>query len=143
MKRICLILLAALACSAFAFGASPEDEILAAEKRWAKAVIALDFAALEKIYHDGLIYAHSSGIIETKGEYMAKLRSGKQKYTAIEHHKTTIRTQGDAVVAHSIATMKGTNPAGPFDNKLMMIHTWFKGNGGWQLAAHQTTQIAK
>ncbi len=143
MKRICLILLAALACGANAFGARPEDEILAAEKGWAKAVIALDFASLEKIYHDGLIYAHSSGIIETKGEYMAKLRTGKQKYTAIEHHKTTIRTQDDAAVAHSIATMKGTNPAGPFDNKLMMIHTWFKGSGGWQLAAHQTTQIAK
>jgi len=143
MKRICLILLLAFAGSACAFGASPKDEILAAEKRWAEAVIALDFAALEKIYHDGLIYAHSTGTIETKGEYLAKLRSGKQKYDVIEHHKTTIRTQGDAAVAHSIVTMKGTNPAGPFDNKLMMIHTWFKGAGGWQLAAHQTTELAK
>ena len=66
-----------------------------------------------------------------------------QKYDVIEHHKTTIRTQGDGAVAHSIVTMKGTNPAGPFDNKLMMIHTWFKGAGGWQLAAHQTTELAK
>jgi ketosteroid isomerase-like protein len=143
MKRIYLILVLALAASTYAFGTSPEDEILAAEKGWAKAVIARDFVSLEKIYHDGLIYAHSTGTIETKAEYMAKLRSGRQKYTAIEHHKTTIRTQGDGAVAHSIVTMKGTNPAGPFDNKLMMIHTWFKGNGGWQLAAHQTTQIAK
>ena len=143
MKRTCLILLLAVAGSVSAVGADPKDEILEAEKRWAKAVIALDFAALEKIYHDGLIYAHSTGIIETKGEYLGKLRTGKQKYDVIEHHKTTIRTQGDGAVAHSIVTMKGTNPAGPFDNKLMMSHTWFKGAGGWQLAAHQTTQLAK
>ena len=77
MKRICLILLLAFAGSAYAFGAGPKDEILAAEKRWAEAVIALDFAALEKIYHDGLIYAHSTGIIETKGDYLGKLRNGK------------------------------------------------------------------
>lgn len=143
MKRISLILLLTLAGSVCALSADPKDEILEAEKRWAKAVIALDFAALEKIYHDGLIYAHSTGIIETKGEYLGKLRTGKQKYDVIEHHKTTIRTQGDGAVAHSIVTMKGTNPAGPFDNKLMMIHTWFKGADGWQLAAHQTTQLAK
>ena len=143
MKRTCLILLLGLAGSVCALSAGPKDEILEAEKHWAKAVIALDFAALEKIYHDGLIYAHSTGTIENKGEYLGKLRSGKQKYDVIEHHKTTIRTQGDGAVAHSIVTMKGTNPAGPFDNKLMMIHTWFKGAGGWQFAAHQTTQLAK
>ena len=80
MKRICLILLLTLTGSAYAFGAGPKDEILAAEKRWAEAVIALDFAALEKIYHDGLIYAHSTGTIETNGEYLGKLRSGKQKW---------------------------------------------------------------
>ena len=95
MKRIYLILILALACSAYAFGAGPEDEILAAEKGWAKAVIARDFAALEKIYHDGLIYAHSTGTIETKAEYMAKLRSGKQ---STPRSSTTKRQFGPKVM---------------------------------------------
>ena len=81
MKRISLILLLTLAGSVCALGADPKDEILEAEKRWAKAVIALDFAALEKIYHDGLIYAHSSGVIETKGEYMASCEPASKSTT--------------------------------------------------------------
>ena len=141
--RVTVTLLAAIAIALLLAGASPADEIVDVEKRWAAAVVALDFAALDKIYHDDLIYAHSTGIIETKAQYMAKLKSGKQKYTAIEYGETTVRREGDAAVAHSIVTMKGTSAAGPFDNRLMMIHTWFNSGGSWRLVAHQTTQLPK
>ncbi len=140
-----LLKILVLSCIALspALTAELEDQVLAAEKGWAKSVVALDFAELDQIYHKDLIYAHSTGIIETKAEYLAKLRTGKQKYDAITHHKTIVRAQGDAAVAHSIVTMTGTNPDGPFDNKLMAIHTWFKSGGQWRLIAHQTTEIAK
>lgn len=141
--QVTATLLAAVGITLLLAGASPADEIVNAEKSWAAAVVALDFAALDKIYHDDLIYAHSTGIIETKAQYMAKLRSGTQKYTAIEHGETTVRRQGDAAVAHSIVIMKGTSASGPFDNRLMMIHTWFKNGATWRLVAHQTTQIAR
>ena len=49
----------------------------------------------------------------------------------------------EAAIVHSIVVMKGTNPAGPFDNRLMMIHTWVKSGDNWQLAAHQTTQLER
>lgn len=143
MQRIGVTLLLLLGMVLTIVVASPKDEILDAEKRWASAVVALDFGILEKIYHEDLIYAHSSGIIETKSEYLDKLRSGRQKYYVIEHHETTIRVHGNGALAHSIVTMRGRNVAGSFDNKLMMMHTWFKKGGVWQLTAHQTTQLAK
>ncbi|MDA1313918.1 MAG: nuclear transport factor 2 family protein [Acidobacteria bacterium] len=141
--RVTVTLLLAIGAASLLAGAGPDDEIVNAEKGWAAAVVALDFAALDKIYHDDLIYAHSTGTIETKSQYLAKLRSGKQKYTAIGHHETIVRRQGDAAVAHSIVTMKGTSVSGPFDNRLMMIHTWFKSGGSWRLVAHQTTGLPK
>ena len=143
MRCICITLLLALSVVPTALGADSEEEIRAAEKGWAEAVVSLDFGALEKIYHQDLIYAHSSGVIETKSEYMGKLRSGRQKYDVIEHHETKIVSQGDGAVTHSIVTMKGQNSAGPFDNRLMLIHAWFKIGGSWRLAAHQTTQLEK
>ena len=139
--RVTVALLAMVVVAVLAAGPKPADEIMDAEKRWAAAVLALDFTALDKVYHDDLIYAHASGIIETKSEYLAKLRSGKQKYTGIEHHSTTVRQNGDAAVAHSIVTMKGTGAGVPFDSRLMMIHTWFKSDGSWRLVAHQTTRL--
>ena len=119
-----------------------DDEILAAEKNWAKVVMALDFAAMDELYSEDLIYAHSTGIVETKKEYLDKLKQGMQKYALIEHQKTTIRRFGDSAIAHATMRMKGTNPAGPFDSKLMLIHVWVKQGGKWRMVAHQTTKLA-
>ncbi len=129
-------------CLPAAAGAN-EDAIRQAEKQWAEAVVARDFTALEKILAPGLIYAHSTGVIETKEEYLGKLRSGRQRYDAIEHEKTTVKVYGDAAVAHSIVVMKGESAGEPFDSRLMMMHFWVKQDGAWRLAAHQTTSLEK
>jgi len=90
---------------------------------------------------DQLIYAHSTGVIETKSEYMARLRRGTQKYDRIEHQNLTVKTYGDAAVAHSKVRMTGTSDTRAFDDRLMMMHLWVKQGGRWQLAAHQTTKL--
>ena len=130
-----------LVLSAAISGAGPEDEIVSAEKGWAAAVVKRDAAALAKIYHDQLIYAHSTGVIETKGDYLGKLRKGTQRYDAIEHQKITVRVHGSAAVAHLMVHMKGQSGTRPFDDKLMAMHLWIKQDGRWQLAAHQTTKL--
>jgi len=121
--------------------AGPEDEIVKAEKSWAAAVVARDYAALERILHGDLIYAHSTGVIETKGEYVGKLKSNTQRYDVLDHQKTTVKVHGNSAVAHSTVIMKGQSGDRPFDNRLMMIHLWVKESGQWRLAAHQTTQL--
>jgi ketosteroid isomerase-like protein len=123
--------------------AGPEDAVVAAEKQWAKAVTSNDYAALEQILSPELIYAHSTGVIETKSDYLGKLKSGTQKYDVIDHQKTTVKLHGTAAAAHSIVIMQGVSPTGPFDNRLMMMHLWVKSGGKWQLAAHQTTKLER
>lgn len=138
-----------IALSAFGVGslaaaaATAEDEIVAAEKNWATAVVEQNVGELKRIYSEELIYAHSTGSIESRDDYLERMTSGKQRYDAIDHHKTTVRVHGTAAVAHSIVTMKGGNDGGPFDNRLMMIHTWVRAAGRWRLVAHQTTLLEK
>jgi ketosteroid isomerase-like protein len=122
-------------------GAAVEDEVREAEKRWAAAVIARDEKALQQIYADELIYAHSTGIIENKSEYLAKLRSGDQRYDGIEHASVIVKPHGSAAVAHSKVRMRGATKGKPFDDQLMMLHLWVKQGGRWRLAAHQTTRL--
>ncbi len=118
-----------------------EDEIRAAEKAWATAVVRQDFAALDKIYNADLIYAHSTGAVESKKEYMERLRGGAQKYEKVEHQKITIRMHGDAAVAHCHMHMTGMSNGKPFDDRLILLHVWVKQAGRWQLAGHQTTKL--
>ncbi len=142
-RKLALGIAGAFFVFCFTAAAGNADSVRAAEKQWAKAVVARDFAALERILAPGLIYAHSTGVIQTKEEYLGKLRSGRQRYDAIEHEKTTVKVYGDAAVAHSIVVMKGESAGKPFDNRLMMMHFWVKENGAWRLAAHQTTRLEK
>jgi ketosteroid isomerase-like protein len=137
MKRL-------VACAILAIGlasASVEDEIRTAEKAWAGAVKGRDYAALEKIFTPGLIYAHASGAIESKQKYVDRLRSGAQRYDSITHEDMKIVPYGDAVVAHSMVRVTGVNSAGPFNDHVMMMHLWVKQGGAWKLAAHQTTKV--
>lgn len=143
MKTIWTLFVAAILTTVPLLAEGVQDEILDAEKDWATAVVAGDLDRLGVRLDDTLIYAHSSGVIESKSGYLGRLRSGAQSYHTITHEKTTIRMHGDAAVAHSIGVMAGQNPAGPFDNHLMIMHTWVKAGGIWRLAAHQTTNIVE
>jgi ketosteroid isomerase-like protein len=118
-----------------------EQEVRQAESDWAGAVIAGDLNKIAAMYHDRLIYAHSSGIVESKDEYLGKLREGATRYDAIDHEALEIRAYDGAVVAHARVVMRGENAQGAFHNRLMMIHVWVHEGGVWLLVAHQTTQL--
>lgn len=133
-------LFALLLIASFAL-ASGEDDIRSAEKAWAKAVVAKDLKTLDSLLSPELIYAHSTGAIESKTEYTGKIRNGEYDYQGIDHESTTVRMFGDAAVAHSKIRMRGVNKDGPFDHNLIMLHLWVKKAGHWQLAAHQTTRL--
>lgn len=137
LKTFTLALLLALSLSA----ASPEEEVRAAEKAWTEAVIKRDIPALESIFTPDLIYAHSTGNIETRDEYIARLKTGKQRYDTMTYEKTKVAVHGNSVVFHAIARFTGKNDAGAFNDHLMVIHFWVKKGMKWHLAAHQTTRI--
>ena len=142
MQRQTLKLAVALCAGyALAHAAELEEQIRNAEKGWSAAVVAGDHAALDHMYGDRLVYTHSTGIVENKSEYMARLRSGKQKYDAIDFDSMSIHTYGDAAVSACKARMRGASNGKPFNDTLLLTHVWVKQNGRWQLVAHQTTKV--
>jgi ketosteroid isomerase-like protein len=124
-----------------ALGAGAEDEIKAAEKTWTQAVVKRDQAALGRLLHDQLIYAHSTGIVESKSEYLGKLSAGTQRYDGIDYEAMTVKVHGDSAVVQGTVRMRGATKGEPFDNRLMVLHVWVKSGRSWQLAAHQTTRL--
>ena len=142
MRTACLLLVLLAAGSALR-AADPETEVRDAEKAWAKAVMALDFAALDKIYGDKLIYAHATGAIESKEQYLTRLRSGAQKYDTVTQESIRVVPYTGSVVTHSILRMTGTSNGKPFNDHVMALHVWERQGGAWKLAAHQTTKLTE
>ncbi len=118
-----------------------ELEIRAAERAWAKAITTKDAAALNKLLGNELIYAHATGTVDTKAEYISKITSGRQQYDGAEHQSMVVKLYGNTAVAHARVHLWGANPSGKFDDQLMMLHVWLKTGGAWQLVAHQTTKL--
>ena len=130
-----------LAGLAALWAADPEAANRDAEKGWANAVMARDFQALDRIFGDKLIYAHSTGAIQSKEEYLERLRSGAQRYDSIVHEKIQIVSYGDSAVSHAILRMTGTSNGKPFNDHVMALHMWEKQGASWKLVAHQTTKL--
>ena len=104
------------------------------------AVQKSDVIAVTRFLAADLIYTHSSGIVETRQEYLNKLKSGDQKYAGIELIKPTIRVYGNAAVINSQTRMHGATKGVPFDNTLLLMQVWTKQGNDWKLVAHQTTR---
>jgi ketosteroid isomerase-like protein len=144
MTRRVLLLAATLVVSFWpGAAAAAEDEIRALEKEWSQAVIAGDIAKVDALLGKDLIYGHASGIVESKDQYMTKLRGRAQVYEAIEYHDMTAKMYGDTAVVHGHVRMAGKTKGEPFNNEVMMLHVWVKRNGRWLLAAHETAQMPK
>ncbi len=108
---------------------------------WAAAVQSGDVAALDKFYTNDLIYAHSTGNVDSKKQYLDRLKTGAQKYEHVTIEKTRVVEYGDAVVTHSFLRMNGISNGKPFNDHVMMLHLWVKQEGMWRIAAHQTTKL--
>lgn len=133
-----LLILTGLACLA-----QDKAFILALDKQWSDAIVKSDTATLEKLLADDLVYAHATGIIDTKKSYIAKIKERRQVYKSFEQHNPVVNIYKDAAVTFSHVRVTGTNQAGAFDDKIMLIHFWVKQNNAWRLAGHQTTKIDK
>lgn len=118
-----------------------EAEIRSAEASFAKAIQAKDIATLDKLFLPKIIYAHATGKIETKKEYLDRLSGGKQVYKSYTIERNVIVDYGASATSHLTVRVTGTNDAGPFNDHVLMLHHWVKENGAWRLASHQTAKI--
>jgi ketosteroid isomerase-like protein len=143
MKILRISALAGLLAASLAFGQSgSEAEIKKAETAWTTAVSKSDAAAVASLLSDDLIYTHSTGLAESKSQYLAKLKTGAQKYDSIQYSDQKIRLFGNTAVVNGTFRMTGSTKGVPFDNTLLVTHVWVKQGNGWKLVSHQTTRKA-
>jgi ketosteroid isomerase-like protein len=140
LRRIALsLLLAGIAACAADDMKAVED----AERGWAAGITKKDYALLDKVLADDLIYRHSNALVDTKASYIESSRSGKSNYISIEYKepiqpKLIGKDLAMAFVRATVTTMQNGKP-NPMD--LAMLHIFRKKGGQWQMIAHQSARI--
>jgi ketosteroid isomerase-like protein len=142
---LALILLPVAPGSAAVFtiaaAAAARQEILAADARRFVAMVQGDLAALEGLLTEDLTYTHSNGQVETRGELLESLRSGRLRYLAAEPSESAVRLQGDTAIVTGRADLRVSAQGRELTLPVRFTEVWVKSGGVWKLAAWQSTRI--
>jgi hypothetical protein len=117
--------------------------VLAAEDRRYEALLGPDLPALERLFHDRLSYAHSSGVRDTKREYLHKIKSGYYGYLRIDHPVERVDVVGDTVVVVGRMTCDLTVQGTPKTIDNLALAVWTRDTGEWQLLAYASTPLPR
>lgn len=137
MKTILSLALFALALT----GATPEQDVANAEKAWSVAVMGNDYAALEKVLGDELIYTHSNGESDSKRLFIDNLKNNVRKYHAVEYDKQTVKVIGNTAMVSVMGKLKVTTRGTLGEVKVSFLHVYVKRGGAWQLVGHQSARL--
>jgi uncharacterized protein (TIGR02246 family) len=125
-------------------GAEPDTEdkaaVLQVEENWATALVKSDVRALRTIYADDLVYVHSGGNQETKGEYIRRIETGGLQYESVNLVDPKVRVYGDAAVVNGAFDVKVMSDGSPVNSRVVYIHVYTRQGGKWRMVAHQTTR---
>ena len=116
-------------------------EVLAAEERRYGAMLDGDLDALDRLLADEASYAHSSGVRDTKDEYLAKVRSGYYVYRRIDHPVERVEVVGDTalVVGRMAADLDVDGVPKSIDNLALAV--WVRRDGQWVLLGYAPTRL--
>lgn len=98
-----------------------------------------DVSALDRIYADSYTFTSDAGVMTTKAERLAALKSGDLKYESISFDDVSIRMYGNAAVATFRVMSKLASNGQNINGKFRTTATFVKLNGRWQEVAAQST----
>ena len=144
-KRWALVILGTAVASGWsgttARAGDAEQAVIAAHDKRIALTIAGDLAGLAAMMTADLTYTHSSGVEETKAEFLEGLRSGKYLYREITPRERRVRVHGDAAIvsgpAHVVIEPGGKRT----ELELYFTELYVKEGGQWRMALWQSTRL--
>ena len=123
--------------------AAIESDVKKLISEYATSTAKNDADAYERMTTDNFMFVSNDGMVQTKAERVASMRSGATKYETLTYDEVNVRAnpEGNGAVAICKVTVKGTNMGKPIDSTVRVTQVWSKMKDGWKLASLQATNI--
>ena len=119
----------------------PVREVQQTEELRIKSLLGNDIPSLDRILADDLTYAHSTGKVEHKREFLSLLAAGILRYKNFECSDVQVRVYGNAAVVTGKADIH-VEFGGKADHVLLRYTAvYVRKDGSWQMVAWQSTKI--
>ena len=119
------------------------DKIIALDEARRAAMIAEDFAALDRLLADDLVHVHAAGNSDTKAQYL-KMIADFCRFEAIERGPITVRFYGDtAILTGPMTHTVRIKPTGAIRTmEAFGSQVWAPHGDSWRQVLYQATEIA-
>lgn len=107
------------------------------------AQLVNDIPTLDRLWADDHTFTSPLGVVQTKAERTAEIRSGARKLDSFEIDDVQVRVYDDTAVVTSRGTLKGRLRGSDFSIQARGIDVYVKKQGRWQLVAAQATRIVQ
>ncbi len=108
-----------------------------------QAQLTSDTVALDRLWADDHVFTNPLGVVQTKAQRLAEMKSGGRKLESFTVADVQVRAYGDTAVVTSRATLKGHRQGQDISGQYRGIDVYVKKQGQWQVVAAQATRIAQ
>jgi hypothetical protein len=124
-------------------GTITAQEALDAENARYVAQTTDDYAALERLYGDDLVYIHSNALVDTKAGFIELQRSGNVRYRKMKNSDATVRVFGCIAIITARGTFEVLAKGNTVHVELLFHAVWAKRPAGIQFVSWQATGLPK
>jgi ketosteroid isomerase-like protein len=100
-----------------------------------------DFATLERLLADDLVYVHATARRDDKGGYLQSMRSGRTRYRQMRRSDTQLRLYGCVGVLTGQAQFEVTVEGRDMTVPLRFTSLWVKRDGLLQFVSWQSSRL--
>jgi hypothetical protein len=118
-----------------------EAAIAQAVEAYRKGLLAANKAQLEALCMDQVSYGHSSGLLQTKAEFIADATSGKTTWKSINFESPTNRVIGDSAISRFMFVGENESEGKTNALKFSVVMVWHKQGGHWKLLVRQGYKV--
>jgi ketosteroid isomerase-like protein len=138
------IVLACTACLLTAqdtVDAGARSNVLALEHAWDQAQERGDIKALGAIFANSLVFVDYDGVLLTKSEYLARVKSDSPHVQQFVIESMNIQVFGNTAIVVGAYRVKGVEDGKPYLRRRRFIDTWVLTDGRWMCVAAEATPI--
>ncbi len=118
-----------------------EQFILDLSKKKFDWLIGKDYDSLSILLDDRIQYIHSNGWIQSKGEILDDLRTGKLFYKKITIKESSTRLYSNTALANGLGTFEGVTDGKAFLMDLRYTEVYIKSNNHWKLVSRHANRM--
>jgi len=112
------------------------------EDAWRNAVLHGNFSAMDGLLADDYMAITPSGILQSKEQALAALRSGAMRFSSLDLSDRKIRLYGTTALVTSRAEVKGTGSEGNMSGSYRYTRVYVRdARGVWRIVSFEASRI--